>query len=549
MRLALMLAIGLSAVPAPPEAAGGRYEDLTGLFKEWREFQKPRVVDGVPDYTAAAMAAQRARLPRFQRRLQAIDPSGWPAAQQIDWQLVRAEMNGLDFDHRVLRPWSRHPGFYAVIVPEQSDTPDKEGPAFAGALSVWRYSFPLPASDVALFRTTLRAIPRILDQARTNLTEDARDLWIVGIRRHKEQADLLTGLAKRLEPEHPDLARDAEAARQAEDGFRAWLESKLPQKRGPSGVGIPNYDWYLKNVHLVPHTWRDEVVLHERELGRARAHLALEMQRNRGLPALEPIATAEEWQSRLPKEVAAYVQFLAGKQIVTVKDYMEPALRARIGTFAPAAERDFFAQVEYREPLLLRSHGYHWFDLARMEQEPHQSPIRRVPLLYNIWDTRAEGLATAMEEMMASAGLYDGKPRSRELVYVMIAQRAARGLAGLKMHSNELSLDQAVRFASENTPYGWMKPDGGLVWGEQGLYLEQPAYGSSYLMGKAMIESLLGERARQLGPEFSMRRFMDEMNAVGMIPVPMIRWEMTGERPNPSPPAPARPASSTSRRR
>jgi hypothetical protein len=530
MKLAAFLVLGLTAVPMPQEGAGGRYEDLVTLFGEWREFQKPRLVDGVPDYTAAAMAAQRARLPEFQRRLMAIDPKSWPVARQVDWNLVRAEMNGLDFDHRVLRPWARHPGFYVMVVPEQSDTPAKEGPAFGGALETWRYTFPLPAAAVGPFRVKLRAIPRVLEQARTNLVEDARDLWIVGIRRHREQAALLADLAKRLAPDHPDLAKDAEAARQAEDAFRAWLESKLPDKRGPSGVGIENYDWYLKNVHLVPYTWQDEVALHERELGRSLAHLALEAQKNRALPAPEPIATAEEWEQRLPQEVGAYVQFLAEKQIVTVKDYMVPALLVRIGTFAPPDERDFFAQVEYREPLLLRSHGYHWFDLARMEREPHESPIRRGPLLYNIWDNRAEGLATAMEEMMASAGLYERKPRSRELVYVMVAQRAARGLAGLKMHGEQLPLEQAIRFASEHTPYGWLKVDGDLVWGEQSTYLEQPGYGTSYLTGKAMIESLLGERARQLGPQFTLKRFMDDLNAVGLIPVSMIRWEMTGQR-------------------
>jgi len=526
----LPLAVLSAALGSQPPTPGG-YEDLVALFGEWRQFQKPRVVDGVPDYTKAAMAAQRARLPEFQRRLMAIDAKSWPVARQVDWELVRAEMNGLDFDHRVLRPWSRHPGFYVMVVPEQSDTPAKEGPAFAGALETWRHTFPLPAAEVEPFRVKLRAIPRVLDQARTNLVEDARDLWIVGIRRHQEQATLLSDLAKRLGPDHPDLAKDAETARQAEDAFRAWLESKLPEKHGPSGVGVENYDWYLQNVHLVPHTWRDEVALHERELGRALAHLALEAQKNRALPVLEPIATAEEWQRRLPEEVAAYVRFLAENQIVTVKDYMEPALRARIGAFAPADQRDFFAQVEYREPLLLRSHGNHWFDLARMEREPHESPIRRGPLLYNIWEDRAEGLATAMEEMMAGAGLYDAKPRSRELVHVMVAQRAARGLAGLKMHSNELSIDQAVQFASSHTPYGWLKPDGELVWGEQGLYLEQPGYGSSYLGGKAQIESLMGERARQLGPDFSLRRFLDDLNAAGLIPVSMIGWEMTGQRP------------------
>jgi hypothetical protein len=440
-------------------------------------------------------------------------------------------MNGLDFDHRVLRPWTRHPGFYVPVVAEQSDTPAKEGPAFAGALELWRHSFPLRAADVGPFQVKLRAIPRILDQARGNLVGDARDLWLVGIRRHKEQSALLADLATRLAPHHPDLVPDVERARQAEDGFRAWLESKLPEKRGSSGVGVENYNWYLKNVHLVPYTWQDEVTLHERELGRARAHQALEEHRNRALPVLEPIATAAEWQRRLPEAVAAYVRFLAERRIVTVKDYMEPALRARVSSFSSPAERDFFSQVDAREPMLLRSHGYHWFDLARMEREPHASPIRRGPLLYNIWDNRAEGLATAMEEMMASAGLYEGSPRSRELLYVMVAQRAARGLAGLKMHANELSVEQAVRFASEHTPHGWLKPDGDLVWGEQGLYLEQPGYGTCYLTGKAMIEDLLGERARQLGAEFSMQRFMDELNAAGMVPVSMIRWEMTGQPP------------------
>lgn len=150
-------------------------------------------------------------------------------------------------------------------------------------------------------------------------------------------------------------------------------------------------------------------------------------------------------------------------------------------------------------------------------------------MLYNIWDSRAEGLATAMEELMSSAGLFDAQPRSRELVYVMVAQRAARALAALKVHSHELTLEQAVRFAHERTPFGWLKLDGDLVWGEQGLYLTQPGYGSSYLGGKARLEALLGERAQKLGAAFTLQGFMDELNAAGMIPVPLIRYELTGQ--------------------
>ena len=66
------------------------------------------------------------------------------------------------------------------------------------------------------------------------------------------------------------------------------------------------------------------------------------------------------------------------------------------------------------------------------------------------------------------------------------------------------------------------------MWGEQHLYLEQPAYGTSYLVGKAELEKILGERARQLGDQFVVKRFTDDLNAIGMIPTTLVRWEMTG---------------------
>jgi uncharacterized protein (DUF885 family) len=200
----------------------------------------------------------------------------------------------------------------------------------------------------------------------------------------------------------------------------------------------------------------------------------------------------------------------------------------RGGSFAPPEARDFFDQVDHRDPLPLRCHGSHWFDHARMLREPHASPIRRARLLYNIWDGRAEGLATGMEEMMMTAGLYDAKPRGRELVYVLLANRASRGLAGMRMHSRELNLDQARRAAHERTPFGWLKEDGDLNWFEQQLYLEQPGYGTCYLTGKLQLEALMADRSRQLGEKFTLKGFMDELFASDMIPVSLIRWEMTG---------------------
>ena len=65
--------------------------------------------------------------------------------------------------------------------------------------------------------------------------------------------------------------------------------------------------------------------------------------------------------------------------------------------------------------------------------------------------------------------------------------------------------------------------------GEQFLYLQQPAYGTSYVIGKLETDKLITERRRQLGDQFTMRRFMDEFNAAGLVPMSLLRWELTGQ--------------------
>ena len=74
----ILLLAACAAPPKPkPEVPSDRYEDLVALFTTWRDFQRPKVVDGVPDYTAAAMEAQHRDLPSWQRRLAAFDARSW----------------------------------------------------------------------------------------------------------------------------------------------------------------------------------------------------------------------------------------------------------------------------------------------------------------------------------------------------------------------------------------------------------------------------------------------------------------------------------------
>ena len=327
--------------PTPAAHGGPRYEDLVSFFREWRAFQKPKIADGVPDYTAAAMAAQQRELATFRQRLAAIDPSGWSIPQQVDYHIVRAEVNGLDFDHRVLKPWANNPGFYVTVFSEESDQPAREGPFALGAVELWSYTFPLSAENAARIQAGIRAVPGLLAQAKTNLTGSGKDLWTYGTKAVRDQSAELAKLAAKLDGAAASLKTDVESARRATDEFAAWLESQAASKTGPSGVGIENYDWYLKNVQLVPYTWQQEVALMERELARSRALLAMEELKNAKLPLETPVASADEFDRRFNAAVTEYMAFLKDHEILTVEDYLDPALRARIGSFS-AGPREFF---------------------------------------------------------------------------------------------------------------------------------------------------------------------------------------------------------------
>ena len=154
------------------------YAELLRLFADWRRFQPPALVDGVPDYGSAAMAAQHRDIRTYQDRLAAIDPSPWPIPQQVDYHIVRAEMNGLDFDHRVLRPWANDPAFYVTVFGSESDQPAREGHYARGSLELWQHALPPDLAGAAAIPSALRAIPPLLEQARRNLVGTGRDLWV-----------------------------------------------------------------------------------------------------------------------------------------------------------------------------------------------------------------------------------------------------------------------------------------------------------------------------------------------------------------------------------
>jgi hypothetical protein len=506
------------------------FSALVQLFREWRAFETPPLRNGAPDYTEAGFAERQPSFLQLQQRLLIIDTSGWPSAHRADWMIVWAEMNGYDFNRRILKPWQRDPAFYKSLWTERSDVPAHEGPTHHRTTELWTYAFPLSADARKRLLSDLEVIAPLNEQAKLNLTGNARDLWIAGIRDISTQAEELE-MMKQFPGVNADaeLMKTIEAVIASTQALVAWLKNEVPKKNGPSGIGKENYTWYQQNVHLVPLTWEDEVMLLKRELNRAWAALKLEEHRNRYLAPLAEAGSEQAYAALAKRSASSLIRFLDTASIVTVKPYFEPALRQHLGSFVPKEKRHFFWITAHYDPRPLYSHFYHWFELARMDKEPHPDEVRRGPLLYNIFDSRNEGMATAVEEILMQAGLYDDNPRVKELVYILIAQRAARGLGSLYAHANEMTMEQGGGIHSEYTPRGWMQTEPELRLFEQHLYLRQPGYGTSYITGKYLLENAITEYARLQESKqqpFQLKTFMDKMNDIGCIPMSIATWEL-----------------------
>ena len=531
-----------------------RYQDLVATFKQWRQFEQPPMLDGAPDYTAERMQKVRSGIADFRQRLAAFAIDDWPVPQQIDWHLLRAEINGLDFHVRVLQPWTRDPAFYQSVWTYQSDTPAHEGPTHHALLELWTYQFPLSESEQQRLIDDLAVIPPLLRQAQGNLTGNARDLWLSGSYNMRQQINDLQDLAEPVAASsNTELQQALQAAIAATGEFVSWLEQQADSKTGPSGVGVDDYSWHLQQVWYVPMDWADEQRLLQRELHRAWSALKLEEHRNRKLPEQQAADSPQSYAELVDASATRLMRFLDEQQILQVEPWMEPALREHLGEYIPPDKRNFFTIGAHLDPTPLYTHFYHWFDLARMREQPHASVLRQQPLLFNIFTSRAEGMATGFEELTMHAGLHDAHPRTREIVWILLAQRAARGLGSLQAHANEKTMTEAAEFHARWTPRQWMNRDleqvnagdpageeeGGyidhlnLLAFEQQLYLRQPGYGTSYVTGKYQLDQLISVYAQQKlqrGEEFVLSEFFREFNAAGLIPMSLIHWLMTGDR-------------------
>ena len=381
--IATLLLPGLPMAVLCAEPAGkGTYADLVTLFKEFQAWQASGASGVTTDYSAAAIEKRKAQLGALQARLADMGVASWQKAEQVDYLIVRAELDKEHFIQQVTRPWARDPVFY---VAELQEVPFAEVPA--------------SGENLKALQQRLRAIPGYLGQARSNLTDVAADYADLAISLLERSDGVEAGYPYRPVPppgvvgwyddllqradKQRSLAPDIERAKAAIVEFQSWLKAGRPQMNARAGVGEERLDWFLKNALLLPYDSAQVEVLGERELERMWAFYALERHRNRGLPELQRAKDRFEYGLRLAQTDKLVRNWLVEQQWISIPDYIPVDLEV-MGYNVPFIEREtapnFWEQVQYRDPVPDHLHA----DPAANEDrggggEPDEPPLPAVP--------------------------------------------------------------------------------------------------------------------------------------------------------------------------
>jgi hypothetical protein len=551
-RALLVLVAALTAVRglSAQDAATTRLRDLSERFWVWRAANQPASGDDiprierprgwVPDWSVAAVAARRKSLAAFEGEWRSLDTTGWTRSAQVDYRLMGSALARVHWELDVTRGWRRNPLFYL----EQT----------IGVLH--QDLLRPPPFDSLRTRELVRRlerVPRTLQEARANLTEAVAPFTRLAIGALDGIRPKLEKVGSALQPElaGPDAVRfpaALTAAAAALEEYRSWLEQRLTGLPEQTAIGRQAYVGFLWGVALVPYSPEQLVAMAHQDWARAVAFEAYERQRNDSLPELELFPTLAAQLARDAEDEAAVRRFLEAKGVLSVPawlrhyrtaplpSYLQPLAGWGVNDDLTSATRltddgvsyrpppspglGYFYRASAKDPRPLMVHEGvpgHYMQLALAWA--HEDPIRR-----RYYDSNSnEGIGFYAEELMLQAGLFDDRPRVREIIYNFMRLRALRVEVDVKLATGEFTIPQAAEYLETSVPM-----DRQTARDEAASFAASPGQAITYEIGKLQILGFLTDARQRLGDRFSLRAFHDFVWKNGNVPIALQRWEMLG---------------------
>ncbi|MUN40579.1 DUF885 family protein [Actinomadura litoris] len=529
---------------------------LTGLGLEiwaWRAARRPQTGDDidrlerpagwVPDFSAAAMEASLDALAGFERRRRGLRDGDAPVPAQVDWYLLGSVLARARWELERYPLWRTNPRFYV----DQS-----VGVLFEALLAPPPFGEGRAADLVA----KAASIPRTLEHARANLDAPAAELADFTIRQLDPIGGQFAEVAEHLVPllpaPHADRMRGAltDAAAALGD-YREWLRTRRPSMGPYRSPGPDAARHFLGAVALTPFTPEEMVAVSRLEAERARWLELVERNRGGEDPPVLPdrstqIAREADAHRRLTRfldeqgllspagDVGRYLfapmpGYLAPLQHLGVPHDVTGPSRPSANAFRyieePGPALGGYDRLQAIDPMVALFHeGVHADQLARSWHHP--DPLRRF-----FYDSGpVEGIAFYHEELVLRAGLFDADPFLRRTALDMMAIRAQRVEADVRLAVGEFTLPEVEVWQRER--FGSFEAEGEVeqVEGSAADLAETPLRALTYQIGKTQLLRLINDAHRRQGDAFALRTVHDRLWSNGNVPLSLLRWELLGDR-------------------
>ena len=518
-------------------------------FFNWRVITQPATGDDIPrverpdkwipDYSPEALAAYREKYIEFSSKLNNLPHTGWSKSDSVNYLLLHSAIERVNWELNILKLPNRNPDFYVHQT-------------LGAVYELLLIHSPINRKRAENIILRLNSFNKTIQYVKTNLNELVMSFADIALGSLENITSRLYEMRDALNELFPvdlnaQLNSAVEHAVIALEDYIEWLEEEKPYMLSSFNVGREGYEYFLKNIAMIPYNPEELLIMGKQEWDRSVAFDLYEKQRNKNLPGLKIFSSAEEQSDaeRIDEEAIRY--FIQEKNIFTIPDWVQHYRFVDIPNYLipvslgvqddltsetrlnedavryitkPLPNMGFFSLATAKDtrPIILHE-GIpgHYFQMAISWANP--DPIRR-----RFFDSGAnEGVAFYVEELLLQYGLFDDSPKTRETIYSFMRLRALRVDVDINLAIGNFTIEDAGKYLASTVP---MDLPTGIQ--EAGFFAYNPGQAISYQIGKLQILSLIAEAKVIMGEDFDLKHFHDYLMENGNVPIALLRWEYLG---------------------
>ncbi len=501
------------------------------------------------DYSRKSIRDEISRLKKFETRLYKYNKSNLSPGSSIDLKLLKSNVDIALQNLSKIKWHKKNPYMYV-------------DDAVNGIYLILASEYAPLDTRVQNIIARMKAVPDLFKQATENMEHPAPIYISMAKEMLSTGIDFYKTVQSELAAEFPELAGEINTASAraiaALQEFKQFLDTVEPGGAGSFALGKQDFDYKLEHEYFLDFDSDSLLKLGEALFEKAKndydeylARLDSTKPANDSVFVIDCI-TREDVLDYYNWEVAQTKIFLKENNIVTIPDDIgrcevietPPFLRNVVssiayqppGVFSPEQTGHFYvrpipddmdagqreARYKYIERRGFKGSvvheaypGHHLqFEMAAKVTDSVRK-WQENPCLY-------EGWALYCEEMMYNNGFYENDTRQYLNILGGILFRAARIVVDVKLHTGQMTLDEAVNWMAEE-----LDSDTSWIRVEVNRYTLTPTIQMSYLIGKLEILKLRDALMKKEGDAFSLKEFHDRLLSEGTLP-PRILWEVWG---------------------